>query len=162
MGRKIWGIGGQPGIWSGDVNSSHNSQFLTDPYSFSHITHGVLFYGLFWIVARRMPVRMRALMTVIVEAAWEVLENTDMIIQRYRAATISLHYYGDSVMNSMCDILASVVGFILAALLPARLTIIAAVVLEIALALWIRDSLTLNLLMLIRPIQAIRNWQLGK
>jgi len=161
MGRKIWGISSEPGIWSGDVNSSHNSQFLTDPYTFSHITHGVLFYGLFWMVARRLPVRTRALMTVIVEAAWEIFENTDMIIQRYRAATISLHYYGDSVMNSMCDILACVVGFGLAYLLPARVSIVAVVVLEIFLALWIRDGLLLNIVMLIHPVHAIRIWQAG-
>jgi hypothetical protein len=161
MGRKIWGISGQPGVWAGDVNSSHNSQFLTDPYTFSHITHGMLFYGLFWLVARRMPVRMRALMTVIVEAGWEILENSDMIIQRYRTETISLHYYGDSVMNSMCDILACMIGFGLAYLLPTRVTIVFAIALEIFLALWIRDSLLLNIIMLIHPVQAIRTWQAG-
>jgi hypothetical protein len=162
MGRKLWGVSGQPGIWSGDIWSEHNSQYMTDPYTFSHLTHGVLWYGLLSLVAKQVPVRMRFVLAVALEAAWEVFENTDMVIERYRAATISLNYYGDSVMNSMCDILASVVGFILAALLPARLTTIAAVVLEIALALWIRDSLLLNLVMLIRPMQAIRSWQLGK
>lgn len=161
MGRKIWGISGEPGVWSGDVNSSHNSQFLTDPYTFSHITHGMLFYGLFWIVARRMPVRMRALMTVALEAAWEVVENTDMIIQRYRAATISLHYYGDSVMNSMCDILACMAGFAFAYLLPPRVSIIFVIALEVFLAIWIRDGLFLNIIMLIHPIAAIRTWQAG-
>ncbi len=161
MGRKIWGIGGEPGVWSGDVNSSHNSQFLTDPYTFSHITHGMLFYGLFWLLARQLSVRMRALMTVALEAAWEVVENTDMVIQRYRAATISLHYYGDSVMNSMCDILACMVGFGLAYLLPPRVSIIFVIALELFLALWIRDGLFLNIIMLIHPIGAIRTWQAG-
>jgi hypothetical protein len=161
MGRKIWGIGGEPGVWSGDVNSSHNSQFLTDPYTFSHITHGMLFYGLFWLLARRLPVRMCALMTVALEAAWEVVENTDMVIQRYREATISLHYYGDSVMNSMCDILACMVGFGLAYLLPPRVSIIFVIALELFLALWIRDGLFLNIIMLIHPIGAIRTWQAG-
>ena len=161
MGRKIWGIGGEPGVWSGDVNSSHNSQFLTDPYTFSHITHGMLFYGLFWLLARQLSVRMRALMTVALEAAWEVVENTDMVIQRYRAATISLHYYGDSVMNSMCDIVACVVGFVLAWRLPTRVTVIGVLLLEAGLVLWIRDSLFLNILMLIHPVEAIRKWQMG-
>lgn len=161
MGRKIWGIGGEPGVWSGDVNSSHNSQFLTDPYTFSHITHGMLFYGLFWLLARRLPARMRALMTVALEAAWEVVENTDMVIQRYRAATISLHYYGDSVVNSMCDILACMVGFGLAYLLPPRVSIIFVIALEVFLALWIRDGLLLNIIMLIHPVQTIRTWQAG-
>jgi hypothetical protein len=161
MGRKIWGISGEPGIWSGDVNSSHNSQFMTDPYSFSHITHGMLFYGLFWLIARRLPVRTRALMTAIVEAGWEIFENTDFIIQRYRAATISLHYYGDSVMNSMCDIFSCMVGFGLAYLLPARVSIVFVIALEVVLALWIRDGLLLNIIMLIHPIGAIRTWQAG-
>ena len=158
-GRKIWGISGEPGVWSGDVNSSHNSQYMTDPYSFSHITHGILFYALTWLFARKLPVRVRALIALGVEAAWEILENTDMIIQRYRAATISLHYYGDSVMNSMCDILSCMVGFGLAYLLPARVSIVAVVVLEVTLALWIRDGLFLNIVMLIHPIPAIRAWQ---
>jgi hypothetical protein len=160
-GRKIWGISGQPGVWAGDVNSSHNSQYLTDPYTFSHITHGMLFYALTWLVARNLPVRVRALIALGVEAAWEIVENTDTIIQRYRAATISLHYYGDSVMNSMCDILACMVGFGLAYLLPRRVSIISDVVLEVALALWIRDGLILNIIMLIHPIPAIRSWQSG-
>jgi len=161
MGRKIWGISGQPGIWSGDINSSHNSQFLTDPYTFSHITHGILFFGLFWIVARNAPIRMRALMALMVESAWEIFENTNMVIERYRAETISLHYYGDSVMNSMCDILACMVGFLLASMLPTRVSIIGVVLLEIFLALWIRDGLLLNIIMLIHPIPTIRSWQAG-
>ncbi|HEX9500210.1 MAG TPA: DUF2585 family protein [Thermoanaerobaculia bacterium] len=159
--RKIWGISGQPGVWAGDVNSSHNSQYLTDPYTFSHITHGMLFYALTWLVARNLPVRVRALIALGAEAVWEIVENTDAIIQRYRAATISLHYYGDSVMNSMCDILACMMGFGLAYLLPRRVSIITVVVLEMALALWIRDGLILNIVMLIHPIPAIRSWQSG-
>jgi uncharacterized membrane protein len=96
-----------------------------------------------------------------VESCWEIFENTDMIIQRYRAATISLHYYGDSVMNSMCDILACMVGFGLAYILPPRVSIIAVVALEVTLALWIRDGLLLNIVMLIHPVPAIRAWQSG-
>jgi hypothetical protein len=159
MGRGIWGVSGQPGIWSGDVNSSHNSQYLTDPYSFSHLTHGILFYGLIWLIARKIPRPARALIALAVESAWEVFENTNMVIERYRAATISLHYYGDSVMNSMCDILTCMVGFALAAILPTRVTIVAVFVLEIGLALWIRDGLLLNIVMLIHPFGAIRAWQ---
>ena len=161
MGRKIWGISGQPGVWAGDVSSSHNSQFLTDPYTFSHITHGMLFFALLWLFARNIPVRLRALIAVAVESAWEIFENTDMVIERYRAATISLHYYGDSVMNSMCDILACMVGFGLAYLLPRRVSIVTVIVLELTLALWIRDGLFLNILMLIHPVPAIRSWQSG-
>jgi hypothetical protein len=162
MDRKLWGVSGEPGIWSGDIWSSHNSQYMTDPYTFSHITHGVLWYGLLALVANKLPVRVRFILAVALECAWEVFENTDMVIQRYRAATISLNYYGDSVMNSMCDILTAVLGFILAAMLPTRVTLIGVIVLEVALALWIHDSLLLNVLMLIRPIRAIRTWQLAK
>jgi hypothetical protein len=98
-------------------------------------------------------------MALALEATWEVFENTNMVIERYRAATISLHYYGDSVMNSMCDILTCMAGFALAAILPTRVTIIAVLVLEIGLALWIRDSLLLNIVMLIHPFATIRAWQ---
>ena len=162
MGRKLWGISGEPGIWSGDIESSHNSQFMFDPYTFSHLTHGVLWYGLLSLIAKRLPVGARFIAAVALECAWEVFENTDFVIQRYRAATISLNYYGDSVMNSMCDIGVSLVGFMLAAILPTRVTLLAVIALEIGLALWIRDSLLLNVLMLVRPVRAIRSWQLGK
>lgn len=162
MGRKIWGISGQPGIWSGEINSEHNSQYLTDPYTFSHITHGILLYGLTRLIARRLPVGLRALIAIMIEAGWEVLENSNLVIQRYRAETISLHYFGDSVMNSMCDIAAAMVGFMLAYLLPTRIAIIGVIVLELFLALWIRDGLFLNILMLIYPVHAIRVWQTAK
>ena len=121
MGRKIWGISGQPGIWSGDINSEHNSQYFADPYSFSHITHGILLYGLLWLTGRNLPVRIRALIVLAMEAGWEVLENSDMVINRCRAETISLHYYGDSVVNSMSDIMFCMMGFTLAYLLPTRI-----------------------------------------
>ena len=145
----------------GHIESSHNSQSMFDP-TFSHVTHGVLWYGLLSLIAKRLPVGARFVAAVALECAWEVFENTDLVIQRYRAATISLNYYGDSVMNSMCDIGASLVGFMLAAILLTRVTLIAVIALEIGLALWIRDSLLLNVLMLVRPVQAIRSWQLGK
>ena len=159
MGRKIWGVSGQPGLWASEVNSPHNSQYLTDPYSFSHLTHGILLYGLTWLLARRSPVRKRALIAMLLEAGWEMIENSSMVIDRYRTATISQHYYGDSVMNSMCDILTCMVGFMIAAVLPTRLTIVTVFVLEIGLALWIRDGLLLNIVMLIHPFAAIRAWQ---
>src|SRR5258708_25309244 len=123
MRRRLWGINNVAGIWSGDIWSSHNSQFLADPYTFSHLTHGMLMCAACWIVASSLPVQIRALITLIVEATWEVVENTDAMIQRYRAATISLNYYGDSVANSMSDIAACMIGFSLAYLLPVRVTI---------------------------------------
>jgi hypothetical protein len=161
MGRKLWGLSGEPGVWSGDVNSPHNSQYMTDPYSFSHLTHGILLYGFAWLIARKSPVRVRALIAITFEASWEMPENSSMVIERYRSATISPHYYGDSVMNSMCDILTCMVGFAIAALLPTRVTVVAALALEIGLALWIRDGLLLNVVMLIHPFAVIRAWQAG-
>lgn len=160
-GRRLWGISGQPGFWSGNIESEHNSQYLFDPYTFSHITHGVLLYGLLRLVAPRLSARVRILIAIAIECAWEVFENTDMVIQRYRAATIALHYYGDSIVNSMGDILACVAGMMVAYLLPVRLSVVFVVLLEVILALWIRDNLALNVLMLIHPIQVIHIWQAG-
>ena len=162
MGRKVWGVGGRPGLWSGDIWSSHNSQFLFDPYTFTHITHGILLYAFLTLTFKTLPVSTRLLLAVGLESAWEVLENTTMVIERYRAETISLNYYGDSVMNSMGDILACMTGFVLASRLPKRVTILGAVGLEILLVVWTRDNLALNLVMLIQPSRAIRIWQLGQ
>jgi hypothetical protein len=159
MGRRVWGTGGLPGLWSGDILSEHNSQFLLDPYSFTHITHGVLLYALVTLVLRHSPVTTRLLWAIGLESAWEVLENTSFIIDRYRAETISLNYYGDSVVNSVGDIAACIVGFLLASRLPRRATVATAVTLEVLLAVWTRDNLTLNIIMLIHPIEAIRTWQ---
>jgi len=159
MGRRLWGISGEPGIWSGDIKSSHNSQYMTDPYSFSHLTHGILLYGLTRMIAPRAPRGVRALIAIAFEAGWEILENSDLVIQRYRAATISQQYYGDSVMNSMCDILTCMIGLLLAAILPTRVAVIGVIVLELMLALWIRDGLLLNVIMLVHPVGAIRAWQ---
>ena len=150
MGRRLWGVGGTPGFWSGDIWSEHNSQFLFDPYVFTHVTHGVLFYAL---------AGNRLLVAVGLETAWEVLENSPLVIERYRAETISLNYYGDSVANSVSDILACISGFLLARQLPKRVTIFGTIALEILLLIWIRDNLTLNIIMLIRPLDAIRTWQ---
>jgi uncharacterized protein DUF2585 len=162
MDRRLWGTSGTPGFWSGDIWSPHNSQFVLDPYTFTHISHGVLLYAIVTLAFRSWPLRMRLLLAVGLEGAWEILENTDFIINRYRAETVSLNYYGDSIVNSMGDILACIFGFFLAARLPKRVMIGVTVALELLLLVWTRDNLTLNIVMLIRPSSVIRAWQIGK
>ena len=161
MGRPPAYRHGPARLWSGDVQSDQNSQQLADPYTLTHVTHGVLLVGLVGLAWPSLPIRMRVVIALAVECAWEVFENTDAVIQRYRATTVSLGYYGDSVLNSVGDILAAALGCGLASWLPRRTLVVVVVALEGILAFWIRDNLTLNVLMLLHPIEAIRRWQLG-
>jgi len=143
------------------VSSAENSQQLTDWYTFSHIIHGIGFYALLWLVARRLPIGMRFVLSALLEATWEVFENTPFIIERYRAVTISLDYYGDSIVNSVSDITAMMVGFWIARRWPVWASVALVVILEVTVGAIIRDNLTLNVLMLIHPFDAIKRWQLG-
>lgn len=161
MGRTPTYKYGPVRFWSGDIHSNQNSQQVADPYTFTHFTHGAVFYGLTRAALRSLPLGLRAIVTLTAESAWEVFENTDMVIARYRATTISLGYYGDSVVNSVADILACVVGFVLAWRLPAPVTVLWIILVEVILALWIRDNLTLNIIMLLYPVGAVQTWQLG-
>jgi hypothetical protein len=159
MGRVPFCECGTISLWSGDINSAENSQQIFDPYTFSHITHGLLFFLFFSLFP--LPLWKKFLLAVGAEAAWEVLENTDLIINRYREGTISLGYYGDSILNSVFDTLACIAGFLFAARNRWWVTIGAIIALELFLLWFIRDNLILNIIMLIYPLEFIKAWQAG-
>ena len=160
MGRPAWCECGYVKIWHGDVMSSENSQHIADWYTFTHVIHGFALYGLLWLVGRRWSLELRFLLALLIEVAWEIFENTDFVIDRYRD-TVARGYYGDSAINSEVDVLAFILGFALAARLPVWATVVLAVAIEGVLAYVIRDNFTLNIIMLIYPFEAIRRWQLG-
>jgi Protein of unknown function (DUF2585) len=161
MGRVPWCTCGYVKVWEGVVKSSGNSQHLTDWYTPSHMIHGILFYLVLWLVARRVPTEWRFLLAVLVEASWEVFENTPFTINRYRAATISLDYYGDSVINSVSDTLAMMIGFLIAHRAPVWASLAFVIMMELLVGAVIRDNLTLNILMLIHPFDRIKRWQMS-
>lgn len=161
MGR-IWICDcGTVKLWEGGVNTSGNSQHVADWYTLSHIIHGFLFYWFAWLAFRSRSVGFRLGVATLVEAGWEILENSPLIIERYRSATMALNYFGDSILNSAMDTAWMAAGFLFAWRMPVWLTVCLAVIFELLAAYVIRDNLTLNVIMLVWPVEAIKAWQGG-
>jgi hypothetical protein len=161
QGRFWWCSCGEPFLWAGDVWSAHNSQHLLDPYAFTHLLHGFAFCWLLALCLPRVWPLWQLSLGTLLEGLWEVFENTEFVIQRYREATAALGYYGDSVANSLGDILTCGIGFMIAQRLGFRRAVLVFAATEVVLLLWIKDSLLLEILMLVYPIDGIKAWQLG-
>ncbi|WP_299852537.1 DUF2585 family protein [uncultured Roseovarius sp.] len=160
MGRVPWCACGHVDLW-GTVGTNEGSQQLFDWYTPSHLLHGFIFYAALWLVARRMSLGGRLVIATLVECAWEIAENTNAVIERYREVTISLDYYGDSVLNSFSDIMAMLIGFWLARVLPVWASFAIVIGFELLTMVIIRDGLALNVIMLLWPLDIIRDWQAG-
>jgi len=159
-GRMILCACGYFALWVSDWCSSNTSQQLLDPYSFTHVLHGFLFFWLMALLFKRMPRAWQFLMALLLESAWEVFENTSFVINKYRTETAALGYQGDTIVNSLGDLACALIGFVIARQLGVRRSLIVFVVIEAILIFWIHDSLLLQILMLIRPVEAIKLWQM--
>ena len=161
MGRNWWCDCSSPVPWAWDINSSHNSQHLFDPYSLTHVLHGVIFFIVLRGLLPGIAGGTRFLIAIIIEAGWEILENSPLIIERYRSVTVSLGYYGDSIANSIADIVCCAAGYLIARRIGWRWSLLLFVSVELFLLVTIRDCLILNVIMLVKPIEAIKQWQMG-
>jgi hypothetical protein len=158
---RLWKCACSGLLWTSDAWGSQTSQLFLDPYSFTHILHGVMFAGLLALLIRQMALRWRLVTAIAMECAWEMIENSNAVIQHYRQATAALGYNGDTVLNSLGDIICCGIGFLIAVKLGWRWSIVLFVAVEVVLTLWIRDSLLLEILMLVHPIDSVKNWQMA-
>ena len=161
QGRLWWCACGEWFPLSGEARGPHNSQHLFDPYALTHVLHGLLLYGVIAISLQRLALRWRLVLAIGIESAWEIFENTAFVIARYRHATAAFGYEGDTIANSLGDILACAVGFWLAGRLGFWKSLVFFLAVELILLVWIRDSLLLNVVMLLHPFEAVRTWQTG-
>ena len=158
---RLWKCACSGLLWTSDAWGSKTSQLFLDPYSFTHILHGLMFAGLLTLLIRRLSTNWRLVTAIAMECAWEMIENSSAVIQHYRQATAALGYDGDTVLNSLGDIFCCGIGFLIAVKLGWRWSIALFVAVEVVLTLWIRDSLLLEILMLVHPVDAVKNWQMA-
>lgn len=161
QGRIWWCKLGDYNPWTSDAWSTHTSQHFLDPYALTHVLHGVAFFWIINLIFRKQTFGWQFLIAILIESAWEVLENSSFIIEKYRANTASLDYFGDSILNSVGDVVACGIGFYIAYKLKVWWSLVFFFLVEILLLIWIRDGLLLNIVMLIYPIEAIKKWQMG-
>ena len=161
MGRLLICACGEVKLWYPNAAGPETSQHLTDWYTFSHFIHGLIFYFFLWLVVPRAPFWVRLGLAVGLEAVWEIVENTPMIIDRYRQSALAEGYFGDSVVNSLADTVAAILGFLFARIVLVWVSVMLLVALEVFVAYMIRDNLTLNIIQLIYPTEAISRWQVG-
>ncbi len=160
QGRSFLCSCGEFAIWVGDHCSSNTSQQLLDPYSLTHVLHGFMFFWLIALLFKQMPRPWQLWLAMLLESAWEVFENTSFVINKYRTETAALGYTGDTVVNSVGDLACALIGFVIAQKLGWWRSLIVYVLVELVLIFWIHDSLLLQILMLVRPVEAIKNWQM--
>jgi len=159
-GRRLLCACGHFAVWVGDWCSSNTSQQLLDPYSLTHVLHGFLFFWLIALLFKRMPRAWQFWLALLLESAWEVFENTSFVINKYRTETAALGYQGDTIVNSLGDLTCALIGFVVARRLGVRRSLIVSVLIEVILSVWIHDSLLLQILMLVRPVEAVKLWQM--
>jgi hypothetical protein len=158
-GRSFICTCGHFAVWVSDWCSSNTSQQLLDPYSLTHILHGFLFFWLMLLLFRRLSGAWQFWLALLLESAWEVFENTSFVINKYRTETAALGYTGDTIVNSLGDLACALVGFLVARKLGFWRSVIVFLLVEVVLTVWIHDSLLLQILMLVRPVAAIKSWQ---